>query len=409
MKNKKPDKKPDISPGMDRGESLTLMEPMRLSDSSPEKISLSDLALTLVAKSAGFKHSLPAAMQSSLADAVRAMNCYYSNLIEGHDTHPIDIERALQGDYSNDHKKRELQLEAKSHIAVQAWIDAGGLRGRVYTRDALCEIHQRFYENLSANLLITTDPLTQESIKIVPGKLRHRDVKVGQHVAVSAGAVPRFLTRFETAYGECGQLESLLALAASHHRLLWIHPFLDGNGRVARLLTHAILSEKLDTGGLWSLSRGFARQVQLYKQHLAACDMTKRNDLDGRGHLSQEALIDFTRWTLETAIDQVDFMQKLMEPSRLRARILLWAKEEIAMNHLPPQTITVLEALLYRGEVGRGEMAALLNVSDRHARRLLSPLAKLGILVSDEPKSALKLGFPAALASRWMPGLFPMS
>lgn len=44
------------------------------------------------------------------------MNCYYSNLIEGHDTHPTDIERALKNDYSNDPRKRDLQLVAKAHI-----------------------------------------------------------------------------------------------------------------------------------------------------------------------------------------------------------------------------------------------------------------------------------------------------
>ncbi len=43
------------------------------------------------------------------------MNCYYSNLIEGHDTHPVDIERALRHDYSDDPRTRNLQLEAAAH------------------------------------------------------------------------------------------------------------------------------------------------------------------------------------------------------------------------------------------------------------------------------------------------------
>jgi hypothetical protein len=36
-----------------------------------------------------------------LAPRVRSMNCYYSNLIKGHDTHPHDIDRALAADYSS--------------------------------------------------------------------------------------------------------------------------------------------------------------------------------------------------------------------------------------------------------------------------------------------------------------------
>ena len=106
------------------------MEPLLIGESSRHRTALTDLALELAQKSAGFRRSLPESLLSSLADLVRAMNCYYSNLIEGHDTHPVDIERALKGDYSNDAKKRDLQLEAKAHIAVQQWIDGGGLTGR---------------------------------------------------------------------------------------------------------------------------------------------------------------------------------------------------------------------------------------------------------------------------------------
>jgi hypothetical protein len=62
--------------------------------------------------------------------------------------------------------------------------------------------------------------------------------------------------------------------------------------------------------------------------HLAACDQTKRNDLDGRGNLSEENLAEFTRLFLMTCVDQVTFMEGLVQPDQLRARILLWAEEE---------------------------------------------------------------------------------
>src|SRR5580700_9833592 len=83
--------------------------------------------------------SLPPSILTSLASLIRSMNCYYSNLIEGHDTHPIDIERALKNDYSSDAKKRDLQLEAKAHITVQQWIDKGGLKGHTLTADTIRE------------------------------------------------------------------------------------------------------------------------------------------------------------------------------------------------------------------------------------------------------------------------------
>lgn len=407
MKKNKSDTTSDILTAKDRGESLGLMEPLLVGEGVPSRSDLMDLVLELTAKSAGLARSLPPAMKGSLSQTVRAMNCYYSNLIEGHNTHPIDIERALHGDYSQDEKKRELQCEAKSHIDVQAWIDRGGIKDKLFLPAALCEIHKRFYQALPDGLLEVIDPVSHEKIKIQPGVFRARDVKVGQHIAVSAGAVSRFLNRFFEVYGRLGKMELLLASAAIHHRLLWIHPFLDGNGRVARLYSHALFSEALGTESLWSLARGLARNVEAYKAHLLSCDETRRNDLDGRGHLSLEALIKFTHFYLNICIDQVDFMETLMEPNRLYARIMLWAKEEVSLGRLAPKALTILEAVLYRGEIARGDVAERLGLSDRHARRLISPLIEWGVLVSDEPKSALKLGFPAELAGRWMPGLFP--
>jgi Fic family protein len=244
-------------------------------------------------------------------------------------------------------------------------------------------------------------------MRVVPGELRTRDVMVGGHIAISAPAVPRFLARFEEIYSRLGKTETILAAAAAHHRLAWIHPFIDGNGRVARLMSHATFLEALDTGAVWSIARGLARNVAAYKRHLAACDQTRRNDLDGRGHLSEEALAEFTRFFLTTCLDQVSFMEGLMRPDTLRARILLWAEEEIRLDHLPPRSGAILEAVLYRGEVPRGDAAGIVGTGGRQARRVVSALIDHGVLVSESTRAPLRLAFPAALASRWMPGLFP--
>jgi hypothetical protein len=251
------------------------------------------------------------------------------------------------------------------------------------------------------------DPETKERIKIAPGELRRRDVKVGNHVAVSPGALPRFLGRFEEVYGHLNRTDSILGAATAHHRLFWIHPFVDGNGRVARLMSHAMLLETLDTGAVWSVARGLARNVDAYKQYLAACDVIRRNDLDGRGHLSEEALAELTNFFLRVCIDQVTSMESLVQPDRLRTRILLWAEEEIRLGHLPPKSGSILEAVLYRGELPRAAAAGVVGTGERQARRVVSALIEKGVLVSDSARAPLRLVFPAALASRWMPGLFP--
>jgi Fic family protein len=407
MEEKKPDRKADVEAVIDRGEQIALMEPLIVTADSRFAIELSDLAIELASRSAGFHRSLPEGICQSLTGLVRSMNCYYSNLIEGHHTHPIDIERALQKDYSTDKQKRNLQLEASAHVNVQAWIDEGGIVGRAATVEAIRDIHRRFTEQLPEELLWTRDLENEESARVIPGAFRERDVKVGRHIPISPGALPRFLQRFEYFYSGLGKSQAILSMAAAHHRLLWIHPFVDGNGRVARLLSHAILLETLDTGGIWSVARGLARNVERYKELLANCDLPRRNSLDGRGHLSQESLVEFTHFFLKTCLDQIDFMESLVQPDRLLYRILSWAKEEVAMGTLLPRSELVLEAVLYRGVLSRGDIPGLIGVGERQARRVVSALIKQEVLFAASSRAPLSLVFPARLASRWMPGLFP--
>ena len=275
MTIKKPAKEHAKMAAKDRGKSIGLMEPLLISEGSSQRRALTDLALELGQKSAGFRRSLPESLLSSLADLVRSMNCYYSNLIEGHDTHPIDIERALKGDYSKDTKKRDLQLEAKAHIDGPAM---DRQRRPERPRPSLPTPSAK-----STGASASRCPTTCCGSKTRRQKKRSRSSPANCATAMSPsgamspsapGAVPRFLKRFEEVYGRLGKTETIIAAAAAHHRLAWIHPFLDGNGRVARLMSHATLLEALDTGGVWSIARGLARNVDAYKGHLAACDLT---------------------------------------------------------------------------------------------------------------------------------------
>ena len=401
--------KPDSTPG-DRGEPLSGMEPLLIEESSRHRATLNDLVFDLTRLSAGFRRSLPPAMQPPLASLVRAMNCYYSNLIEGHDTHPVDIERALKNDYSQDQKKRDLQLEAKAHISVQQWIDEGGLSGsRAVSVEGILETHRRFCEHLPEGLLWVQNPDTDERVRLVPGELRRRDVRVGQHIPVSPGALPRFLSRFEQVYGRLGKAEGLMAAAAAHHRLLWMNPFLDGNGRFARLLSNATLLSILDTGAVWSVARGLARNVQQYKSLLSNCDSSRRNDLDGRGTLSEEALVEFTRFFLTICIDQVRFMESLVQPDRLRVRVLVWANEgEIGLGTLPAQAVQFSKPFFIEASCPRGEIDAIAGSHRRQARTAHSVrAARSGHSLSRRRARVPRCIWHSRreLVQRWMPGL----
>lgn len=290
---------------------------------------------------------------------------------------------------------------------MQEWIDAGGLHGDLFSSDALCSIHRRFYENVPDSLHWVTNPETGKKLRVIGGALRDVNVAVGRHIAISPDALPRFLTRYAEVFSKLGKVEMIMAAAAAHHRMAWIHPFADGNGRVMRLQSHALFLHTLDTGAVWSVARGLARSVQAYKSHLSSCDLPRRNDLDGRGNLSEESLSAFTEYFLQTCIDQVSFMESLIQPDRLRARIQLWAEEEMRVGMLPAKSGLVLDAILYRGELPRSEIAELVGTGDRQARRIVAELAKHHVITAESIRAPIRLVFPATLAHRWMPGLFP--
>ncbi len=383
------------------------MEPMLVTESSKHRARLNELVFNLVAAATALKAALPEGMVEALSDIVRSMNCYYSNFIEGHNTHPIDIERALVEDYSDNKEQRNLQLEAKAHIATQRWIDEGGLIGKAVTVDALLEVHRRFEGALPAELLWVTDPKTKRKEKVVPGVTRTGYAQVGRLVTISPGAVSRFLSRWEGAYSNLSKFDTVLQSAAAHHRLLWIHPFADGNGRVARLISYAMLLEALDTGGIWSIARGLARSEDTYKQHLAECDLKRRNDLDGRGALSEEALARFTEFFLGTCLDQVNFMTELMRPNAVRKRILDWAKDEEQVNGIMPNSTRALAHILTHGELARQDVSEVVGFDERNARRVTAKLHERGIITARTHKAPFRIAFPASLAPGILPGLYP--
>jgi Fic family protein len=384
------------------------MEPMLPEE---QRRDLEDLATDLVAKSNALTGRLPTVMRAGVGNLVRSMNCYYSNLIEGHNTLPVDIDRALAGDFSQDKKKRDLQLEARAHVEVQRIIDRGEAPAPPVSLDFILWVHREFCERVPADMLIVENPDTGEKSPVVPGELRRHHVKVGSHIPPDPPELPAFLERFTEAYDaqHLSKLRKVIGVAASHHRLLWIHPFLDGNGRVTRLFSHAWLRE-LDVGSeLWSVSRGLARNVGEYKSALAAADAPRRGDLDGRGNLTQAGLEEFCRFFLRICVDQVSFMGELLEPAGLLRRMEIWTEEEIRAKRLARGSWPLLREAVMAGEFARGRAPELTGYEERQARTVLSALIDAGYLVSETSRSPVRLGFPMSVVDRWFPRLYVAS
>ena len=390
-------------------EIASLMEPMLPPEGERQ---LEDLAIDLASKASALAGQVNPVVQQSIGTLVRSMNCCYSNLIEGHDTHPRDIDRALAKNYAREPKRRALQLEAVAHIEVQTQIDEKkDDQHDPVSLDYILWLHREFCQRLPQELLSLENPDTHEKIRMDPGELRAGDVAIGRHVPPSAAMLPDFLRRFADAYNPANlsKLRQIIAVGAAHHRLLWIHPFYDGNGRVARLVSYATL-HRLGIGStLWSVARGLARNVNRYKELLTAADEPRRNDVDGRGSLSQAALTEFSEFFLRASIDQVDFMASLLQPSELLRRIEIFIEDEIRAGRLPRGSYPVLRETVLAGNVDRGQARQLTGFQERMGRTVISKLLKKGLLVSAGPKDPVHLGFPLDVVERWFPKLYPMT
>jgi Fic family protein len=390
------------------------IEPTRLEE-IPEAIS--DVIAELSAASATLGAALNPRTAANLADLVRIMNTYYSNLIEGHDTRPRDIERALAGEFDQDNERRNLQVEAAAHVHVQTELDKMAAENRLpepASREFIRWLHREFYKDAPDAMLRVRGK--DREIVMKPGEWRslpEQDVAVGRHLPPSSDRVADFMEYFERQY----RFEPLkkggriTAMAAAHHRFNYIHPFPDGNGRVSRLMSHAMAHRaEIGAHGLWSISRGLARGLaggaegrREYKRVMDHADMPRQGDLDGRGNLSHRALAEFVLWFLRVCVDQVKFMSGLLELDTLAKRLGSY----VTRRELKPEAARLLQEALIRGQFERGEISRIAGLPDRSARRVLNEVTQAGLLASETPKGPVSLRFPVEALEILFPRLFP--
>ncbi len=391
-------------------DSISAMEPLLPAQNRHYLAELSQELLIKIGYIRGQVHS--PLVRQRIAELIRGMNCYYSNLIEGHKTLPKDILQAQTADHTESPQKRDIQKLADAHIEVEAL-----MRQRlqdptndVYSPDFICWLHQAFYERLPESMSYgkTQDGTTY---RIEAGQYRNYMVGVGAHTPPHFQSIQGFMERFCQFYGKSNisATNRLIAIAAAHHRLAWIHPFGDGNGRVIRLYSHALLAHHgLDSGGLWTLSRGLSRNRQQYYDTLANADAPRQGDYDGRGNLSDKGLSQFCQFFLKTMLDQIDFMSSRLELGNLRSRVEKFFQIntlQIKENESLP-LMKIVRTLIDEGEFPRFRAQEITGKSDSFCRKIIKLGIDKGVIYSPSPKGSLQVTFPHQTLSTYFPGLF---
>lgn len=379
---------------------VSSMEPM-MPRVTPELISLSGAIRERIG---GLKEKLHPITAKAVSAVVADMNSYYSNLIEGHHTYPKDIERALQNDFSSNLQERDKQLLGLAHVKTENAILSYATEENIFTPGTLLKIHETFYANLPESMRLSKSQSGKE-YQIIPGKFRNFEVAVGAHQPPASKSLEKFIARFCEAYKNIPIGEILIATAASHHRLAWIHPFGDGNGRVVRIFTSSLLKAYgLNGGGIWSISRGLARNRSQYYAKLAIADQGRQGDLDGRGTLSERSLVEFCEFFLSTMLDQMDFMLGIL---KLDSVISRYAR---LMHEVFPKKselcLRIIKELWTFGETPRGKICEITGMSERASRAILSELESKGFVKSDSLKTPIHINISADISEQIFPNLF---
>lgn len=378
-----------------------------------KKAELAALSCAILAKAGRLRGQVHSSLvRAEISRLVREMNCYYSNLIEGHKTRPREIEQAMQKKFSDDPKQKDNQELSVAHIQtetammerLQAQPDLD-----VYSPEFISWIHRDFYERLPPHLRKARTRSGKE-YTILPGQWRDFMVDVGRHTPPDFKSLPLMLGRLYAFYGGASLLETerLVAIAAAHHRLGWIHPFGDGNGRVMRLHSHALLrTHHFDGDGLWTLSRGLARNKYEYYRWLECADQPRQGDLDGRGNLTDKGLADFCIFFLKIILDQISFMGGLLELPTLRERVK--KTFQLDMLHLGKDAeplMRIVSVLVDRGEIHRTEVQEITGLGATSSARLIKRGLHENLFTTPSPKGVLQVHFGHPLQESLFPRLF---
>jgi Fic family protein len=378
-----------------------------LTDQLPQ--SLLDRAETLPAKTAFLAGRLAPETASRLTQLLRVTNTYYSNMIEGQYTEPAAMQKAQNA------PKRERQLLgdlAVKHMDVQRLYERALRRyptdfKSMFSPDLIRSVHRQLFEGSDEASRRLSDGRIME-----PGTLRSRpdeEVVVGTHLAPAAAVVAPMLEHLQWGFGNIQDpRRRIIAALANHHRLAFVHPFLDGNGRVSRMITHLQLAQIGLQPDLWSLSRGLARRHQEYYSVLAKADRPREGDLDGRGQLSQKHYFNFIEFMLDVCHDQVDYMTAALNREKMRERVIraFKTKERLLDAGVRPDTAPAVLALLLQGSLPRSEFKLFTGLQPRGAIDELTRLIKLGVVLSPTPKSrTVEPGLPAWFAQEIFPEL----
>ena len=343
---------------------------------------------------------------------------YYKGILHDENLLPDEVQDFFDGKLSADAPTRlkQLKLEAEQQVLKNLRLILDNPENDDIPASAgfLKKLHKDYLKTLTTigeQHELTTEVNTSK----IAGLYRETDVAFGQGMSPYFGSLPFFMSEFENAYdpgakANKSKIRRIVNIAVAHQRLLWIQPFASENDRIARLYAEACIHfENLNNAGLWSLSRGLARNKSTFIEKLHNAGLKRINAMDGRGNLSNKYLIEFCIFYLNTALGQVKFMLRTLETENMVKRIGNFVDLMVSREKMRTEAKYLLTDVFLKGKISKPDAMRITATSDKTLKLITDDLIGKKLLIAKKEGILMQyyVNYPMVVAPLLFPGLFP--
>lgn len=394
----------------------------------PDMDELRDLATDVREGSKELEATLAPETAQAIGDKLRIINSFYSNSIEGLVSTYRNIEKEVSRVESGEpsvftpiSQDRYAQEVGAAHVQVEKELMDVVLEqnGNVSHPEFVAHIHKSIFSKLPPEHQFTHERGHFTDIPVLPGTFRDGPIHVGNmNYSTQIGPTTKEdleanMQAFGRIYNPAtfkGGEAQVVATAAAHLKLGWLHPFRDGNGRTIRLQSTVFLARcGVNRANLWSLSRGLSMRRDVYFGALMAGNPQPTQGNRDKITFQSENVAMFCEDFLAIAKEQIDFMRGQLRLRTVSGRIDRFAAENLSRETYGPnkmEAARLLRAVFNEGSVERAKLPDLLpGMGERTIRKISSGLLKDGLLVSRHTKAPFTIGLPAKAMSTYFPDL----
>ncbi|MGH8452461.1 hypothetical protein [Pseudomonas sp.] len=193
------------------------------------------------------------------------------------------------------------------------------------------------------------------------------------------------------ALGEDADLaRRIVAIFDHHYQILRGRPHSEGNGTVARMVTHQQFAQLGLHPHLWSLSRGLARKYEEYQRVIWLDDHIGKDGLvDGRQFTRDGSLLSFVEFMLHVCHEEVDYIASAFNRHQLRQRVLgaFRVNQRLLGAGVKVETAPAVLALLIQGSLPKNEFKIFTGLPSRSGSDELNRLRDLGVVANSKSQA----------------------